>query len=441
MSSTDHIKASAKSFATSAGRSQLADADLPPSDTQAAGTTLWKWPGVTAVLLSAAALRIAWALLVPVMPVSDSVFYDKSAINLAQHGVFGWTAHEPTAYWPPGTSFVIAVLYSSVGISYAAVVVLNILCSLALIMLTMSLTRSIFGPRAGMAAGWLLAFWPVHIQFTTILASELLFTALFLATMAAWQRAQSSSWWAIATGCIAAFCSYVRPTGLLIIAVLGAIDVAVGPRRRWTVVAGLSAAMAMVVLIAPWTLRNYVLFQRVVPISTNGGSNLWMGNNPTTTGLYQPPPVWPELNEAELDAERGRIARAYIMKAPEKFIGRTIVKFVRFHERQTIGVHWNVKGLVQAFGEPTTAMIKAGSQIYWMAALCCAIVGVGLWCRQVGVIGATVNPMLCMWMYLAWTHAVIVVQDRYAIPVTPMVAAFAGYGLVECRHRWFARRG
>jgi hypothetical protein len=40
------------------------------------------------------------------------------------------------------------------------------------------------------------------------------------------------------------------------------------------------------VVVAPWSLRNYAVFGRVVPISTNGGINFYIGNNPRATGTF-----------------------------------------------------------------------------------------------------------------------------------------------------------
>src|SRR5205823_6068560 len=38
------------------------------------------------------------------------------------------------------------------------------------------------------------------------------------------------------------------------------------------------------VCLAPWTVRNYRVFGRIVPVCESGGINLWIGNNPAATG-------------------------------------------------------------------------------------------------------------------------------------------------------------
>jgi hypothetical protein len=43
-------------------------------------------------------------------------------------------------------------------------------------------------------------------------------------------------------------------------------------------------ALALILVILPWTIRNYRIHGQFVSIATNGGFNFWNGNNPFTTG-------------------------------------------------------------------------------------------------------------------------------------------------------------
>jgi hypothetical protein len=53
---------------------------------------------------------------------------------------------------------------------------------------------------------------------------------------------------------------------------------------RRQVVPVVAAAVAMILVLAPWTVRNYQLFHRVVPVAQSAGYNLWKGFNPYTNG-------------------------------------------------------------------------------------------------------------------------------------------------------------
>jgi hypothetical protein len=48
----------------------------------------------------------------------------------------------------------------------------------------------------------------------------------------------------------------------------------------------LTAAIALAIVL-PWTVRNYLVFGKVVLVSANGGYNLWLGNNPSASGVFK----------------------------------------------------------------------------------------------------------------------------------------------------------
>ncbi len=60
-------------------------------------------------------------------------------------------------------------------------------------------------------------------------------------------------------------------------------------------------AAVVVLLVGPWTLRNYVVFDRFIAVSANSGYNLYLGNNVGATGEFRIIPETPE-EVAELKA-------------------------------------------------------------------------------------------------------------------------------------------
>lgn len=164
-------------------------------------------------LLIAFFLRVFWALLVPVIPLSDSNAYDVFAQNIASGYCYCWKPGESTAFWPVGTSAVYALIYSVIGHTYIPIVVLNIMVGLGTIALAMSLARRWLGPVPAVLTGWILAIWPEMIQFTTILASEMLFNVCVLAAF--WMASMPK--WKWGTRSVACRCClgsrFIYPTG------------------------------------------------------------------------------------------------------------------------------------------------------------------------------------------------------------------------------------
>src|SRR5215469_10671608 len=114
---------------------------------------------VIVVLAVAFALRLGWALEIPVIPISDGTVYNILAQVLAEHGVFGWAYNQPTASWPVGTSAIYAALYSIFGQSFIPIVVLNVALGTAIVGLTLWLGEIFFGEKRGLIAGCLMAAW------------------------------------------------------------------------------------------------------------------------------------------------------------------------------------------------------------------------------------------------------------------------------------------
>jgi hypothetical protein len=382
------------------------------------------------VLFIAFFLRAYWALLVKVIPVSDSNAYDVFAQNIASGYCFCWTPGAPTAYWPVGTSALYALVYWCFGHSYVPIVVLNIMVGLGTLALAMSLARRWLGPLPAVLTGWILAIWPSLIQFTTILASEMLFNffvlaAFWMATMPEWKWLPRS----MATGFALAAAAYIRPVALML-APLAFLQEALIQRRMGRAVAACAVScMVMIALILPWSLRNLHVFDRFVLVSTNAGPNLWMGNNPKTEGFYMPLPETGITNEADRDHYFSQRAWEYIRKEPMAFVSRSLEKAVLLHDRESSGVAWNEKGLEQSFGPGVLMPLKLISSIYWWLVLACAGGGLILLLRQRTWLEFVTLPILTAWIYFTAVHSVIVTGDRYHIPSDPFIAMLAAYAI------------
>jgi hypothetical protein len=403
------------------------------------------------ILVLAAALRAAWAALVPIAPVSDPNAYDVCARNLAVHNTFGYQPGQPWAFWPVGASFAYSLVYrvfAPATFGYTPIAAFNVALGVLMVGLSMACARRWFGHAAALAAGLILACWPTHIEFTTIIASETLFTDLCLAGILAWPDRVSVPRCVLA-GLLFAAATYVRPTGVLIPIVLTGARWLRAPRLQDIPMAGATIAVVfavMAVCIAPWVMRNHRLFGQTVLISTNSGSNLWMGNNPDSTGAYQEPPELPGKNEAERDALRGKLAREYIIAHPVSFVTRTLLKAAKLHATETIGVGWNLDGLKRAapsaLGDERgigVRGLKAVSTAYWLAVLFLSIPGLFLLAARSGLWHALMHPAVVIWAYFTAVHAVIVIQDRYHLPATPMIASLAALPLVQLWQRYRPR--
>ncbi len=383
------------------------------------------------IILIGLFLRLLWAIAVPVVPVSDSNAYDVFAQNLAKGNGFGWGVNELTAYWPPGTSFIYAIFYKILGHSYWPIILFNLLVAAGTIWVTMYLAEKWFDRRIAILTGFILAFWPAQIQFTTVLASELIFTILLMVGLWLWLEEKFTlRSRAIGVGVIMAAACYVRPTALLIPFLLLFFRVIKTREIFKTVTATLVMFLIMAIIIAPWSYRNTQLFGQFTLLSTNSGAVLWMGNNPNSTGGYMQLPEEVEgMNQAQKNQYLKSLAREHIKEKPLLFIQRCIIRLIDTHNRESIGVAWNEKGLVSRYGSGILLPLKIINQLYWLPALGLGLIGIVILGKQYGWLTMLTHPTVVIWGYLAGVHAVIISQDRYHFPSVPMIAILAALAL------------
>jgi 4-amino-4-deoxy-L-arabinose transferase-like glycosyltransferase len=147
------------------------------------------------------------------------------------------------------------------------------------------LARRMGGARAGVAAAWLAAIYPPLVWISAYAFSEALFWPIGL--LAAWSFSRALDRGSSRTasrlflaGVIAGAGVLVRPA-MLFFLVLAAAWL-LWRRRAVGSIAALACGAMLVVL--PWTARNYVEFHHVVLVAAEGGVTFWTGNHPLARG-------------------------------------------------------------------------------------------------------------------------------------------------------------
>lgn len=390
-------------------------------------------------------LRVCWAILVPVMPISDSGAYDTFARMLAEHGVFGWTPDKPFAFWPPGTSFLHGALYKLFGPRYDVIVALNIVLTIGITVSCTRVANRYFGNRVAFWTAALLSFWPTLIMYSTVLASELPFLFFCVAALDVWtSRGDKPLLRGVFAGLLLGCAALVRPVALLLPAVYGgAIWLQSLDRATFfqQFKIGTLAVIAMVTVIAPWTWRNYQLYDEPILVSTNGGITFWMGNTPGTDGGYMGIPE--ELHSLP-DNEQEKIlsarARQYILDEPGTFVVNTLRKFVALYANESIGVIWNEKGIASAFGEASVVPLKRFTQVAWMLIAICVVVGFVSLVREHGFRYVAFSPVVVSIAYFTVVYIVTVAQDRYHVSFAGQIGIVAAAGLAFAHQRFAARK-
>jgi len=385
-------------------------------------------PRIACVLTVALVLRVIWGLAIPVIPLSDSHAYDVFAQNVALGYGYGWTPGHLTAYWPPGTSAIYALCFKVFGHQYMPIVLLQAVVGVGIVALSIALARRWFSDATAITTGWLVSCWPLLIQYTTILASELFFVFFFL--LAFWFASMPGRTLlgrGALGGLALAAASYVRPIALVMAPLLYLENLFNNRQRFAAGQACVVTVLVMSVCILPWTIRNWSVFHRFVVVSTNGGTNLWMGNNPESTGRYMSEPKLDISNEVDRDRYLGRLAIQYIVQHPVTFLVRMTKKAFGLYDRQSIGVVWNEEGIVKRLGRGFVLPLKLGSSVYWWLVLAAGIYGIFMFAIRFGLRKLVLSPPFATLVYFTLVYSVTVTGDRYGVSSIPFVAMFSAY--------------
>ncbi|MCB0076674.1 MAG: hypothetical protein KDD73_04570 [Anaerolineales bacterium] len=187
----------------------------------------------------------------------------------------------PTAYRAPGYAHLVAVA-TAWGQRPLAAKVVNALCWGLAVALAAWLAATVT-PLAAPLTALLALLYPLALYTSSTLYPQTFGTLLLMALLYFMARRTLGWHHAIAAGLLLGLLILTIPAFLTLAPLLLAIFV-VRHRAAWgaalrdvTVIAGVA-----LLCVAPWSLRNYALFDQPVPVSTNGGENLLLGNSENT---------------------------------------------------------------------------------------------------------------------------------------------------------------
>ncbi len=148
--------------------------------------------------------------------------------------------------------------------------------------------RDLFNKRLGLVAGLMACVYPALYIYTGWMYAEALFTFLLTAICYCLLRIQrdegkSRSLW-ILCGVLLALLALTRPNGIVVTALVILWTAFLVWRRRLSRRALKHAALTILLtclLIAPWTIRNYLVSHRFVPLAVGDGQVLLGAYNNT----------------------------------------------------------------------------------------------------------------------------------------------------------------
>jgi 4-amino-4-deoxy-L-arabinose transferase-like glycosyltransferase len=418
---------------------------------------------LVAILLLGLGLRLdyAWEGRAPVY---DATAYAKIAADLDRGEGFtvGETATQPSTNYSPGLPLLVSIIYRASGGVHErlARIVLALIAWLA-VPLTFLIGRRLAGPTAGLIGAAAVAIYPALLEYGGMLMSEPLATTLLAGAVLAMFWAGDGERlrrWGL-PGALLGALALTRPEYLGVAVVLAAVVFARGIGADWRRSLGQTAVLALGValVILPWTVRNAVLLDRLIPVSTGGGQVLFAGSympsggDPEKVGrevLERHPGLTRTLAtqyvepEADLESVLAHVRLEQILAAlaeqryPELDSDRALARMGRERLWEDVtdrpvgyagflaAKFWRVWG-----HGPRDVMREPGWELFQWALLALALVGlVFLLARR----RWEAVPILTVLVAITAISLLLVATPRRALVTMPLVAALAGTGIVVC---------
>jgi len=354
---------------------------------------------------------------------SDDLNYVKSAVALLKSGVFTFhNYNEPTVFVMPLYPFFLAAVFGIFGYGFTgiqAVRLIQAVFSCITIYFVYRISKKLFNQKTGLIAALLISFYPPNIVTPGYILTETLFTMLlYILLYYSLEYAQNptvtgfmllGTVWVAATLC--------RPTAALYpVLLFFYMLIRFRTKVKDVIVLGFAMVVPFILVITPWWVRNYREYNDFIPLAASSG-------NPMLQGTYVDYRATPENivyyrlgdNAYETNKTEVKVAKERIMHEFKKdFWGY---------------LKWFTLGKTKYFW---------GSTFYWKPFL-----GISTefaiayhYFLLLGFIGIAVLLFkdfakyilpVSLVIYFNAVHCLYMAFDRYAYPLTPVLAVFCTY--------------
>lgn len=213
----------------------------------------------------------------------DNYYHHHWAQSIAGGNIFGDT----TYFRAPFYVFCLGLLYAVFGTSLLAGRLFGLAVGLGSVAMTYLLGKRIFNTRIGLTAALLQSIYPVMIYFEAELLLDPLFTLLLqlaVYRLLVWSESKKTTE-ALFTGLLLGLASITRPTALIFIPLIVFFAMAsLKETSLWTKQI-IVFILAVSLVIGPVFVRNLVVAGDPILTASQGGINLYIGNNGAADGV------------------------------------------------------------------------------------------------------------------------------------------------------------
>lgn len=371
-------------------------------------------------------------------PTMDALYHDLWAQAIAQGNWIGDQIFFRAPFYP----YFLGMIYKLFGHNYFIPRLIQHLIGSLSVILIYFLARKLFNRKVAILSAILSSIYGVLIYFEDELLLDFLLVffgvLLVLLLYRAEEKSKSSRFFT--AGLVASLFAITRPNILIFIPfVLVWIFLLLKVNLKRKIVFSLFFFIGLFVLILPITVRNYLVGKDFVLISSQGGINFFIGNNPQADGtsafLHPYGDDWEYQDAAyEVQGSIGKIPRPsevsdYYLKQGEDFIIHSPRKFLSLFIKKTY-LFWN------------SFEISNNQDIYFFRrySSLIRILPVGFWIiGPLSLVGILLSLkswrkyFLVLTFVMSYSFSVLLffVNSRFRLPVLPFLIVLSSFALIQ----------
>jgi len=369
-------------------------------------------------------VRLLILAIFPAPALDDSAEIYLRAAHLLMDGK-GFSDPSFPVYNPPLYPVFIAICLSLLGDDQVSVKIVQAVVDSFTMVLIYFIMKEIFGVETALLSAGLLSLYPFSAYLAISVASEPLFTCFlsgFVLSIVYAVRSSKVSHYCVA-GFLLGLATLTRGTTQFVPLMFPIILILLGKRGRDPIFCYTALCLSFVLVILPWTARNYVVLDDFIPVATGGGIVVLMGSSEKfliiegKAEMYElhMPPTGGKSSQNDKFFARAGLERhlVHLQTDPLDFVGFMMRKFARLWYATESGKNHNLILLSQL---PIYVFAVMGMIFAWMKGKTAA------------------GVLLCIIAYFIALHWLSLPLFRYMIPIMPYIIGFAAFAIVTVRN-------
>jgi 4-amino-4-deoxy-L-arabinose transferase-like glycosyltransferase len=378
---------------------------------------------LTVILCFGLIIRVVYVLVMTPNTIvfGDGVQYNEVAIDLLNGEGFprGLTMYKSSR--APGYPVFISFIYLVFGTNILWVKLAQSLLNVLTILPIYGLGMMIFDKRVALTASFIIAIDSFFIFFTGLILSEILFMVFLSSSLCfLYIGIRDDRYFLLASGSLLMGLAILTRASLLLFPVF--ILVWIILEKRDNIKRALYSCVFFVIMVVlvllPWSIRNYSIYHSFVPVTIGSGLTLYEGNNPVADGGPTGHKIT-HLPSSLTPLEQDRLYRAkalqFISEKPGRFLSLALVKFKRF---------WNI---IPNYEEYRSVKYILISLLSYVPILVFGIIGIILSLTRDKKVLFLLLPVI----YYTALHMIFPGSVRYRVPIMPFFMIISAYGFLK----------